>query len=180
MIYFAFSMAFFLLVAYIIYYNYTIYNKIFASTQLAKLGIYARLYNFFEDKTSKERATLFAEVMIDELFSESFRREKSVLFHIINKEAILRHIYQLVDDHEIVEMLNIALFAEALVNMKNGLPKEEAMKKLTYLDKYTLQLENIEKRYPLKIIMFKKANRFYRLTKSDAIKAKIGKNKVNA
>lgn len=175
MIYFAFSMVFFLIVAYIIYYRYTIQNKIFASTQLAKLGIYARLYNFFEDKTSKDNATLFAEVMIDELFSESYRREKSILFHVVNKDTILKNIYQLVNDEEIKEMLNIALYAEALVKIKNGLPREEAMEKLWNLEKFGLLFANIERKYPLKIIMYNKANRFYRLTKTDAVKAKLGR-----
>ena len=70
MIYFIITMFFFLIVAYVIYYRYTILSKIFLSTQLVKLGVYARLYNFFVEKTSKENASLFAEILNDQLFSE--------------------------------------------------------------------------------------------------------------
>ncbi|NCC81009.1 MAG: hypothetical protein EOM04_01880 [Clostridia bacterium] len=174
MIYFIITMVFFLIIAYIIYYRYTILSKIFVSTQLVKLGVYARLYNFFEEKTSKENATLFAEIMTDLLFSESTCREKAVLFHVLNKDAISRNMYQLSDDEEIKEMVNIGLFAEAIIKMKNGTPKEEAMTKLHNLQKFGMEIANIEKKYPLKLIMYKKANRFYKLTKSDAVKAKLG------
>lgn len=175
MIYFIISMAFFSVIAYIIYYRYTIYNKIFVSTQLIKLGVYARLYNFFEDKTSKENATLFAEVINDELFSETCRREKSVLFHVINKDEILKNIYLLINDKDIVEMVNTGLYAEAIIKMKNGLPKEEALQKINNLEKFALKIDNIEKKYPIKIVIYNKANRFYRLTKADAIKARLNK-----
>lgn len=167
-------MVFFLIIAYIIYYRYTILSKIFVSTQLVKLGVYARLYNFFEEKTSKENATLFAEIMTDLLFSESTCREKAVLFHVLNKDAISRNMYQLSDDEEIKEMVNIGLFAEAIIKMKNGTPKEEAMTKFHNLQKFGMEIANIEKKYPLKLIMYKKAKRFYKLTKSDAVKAKLG------
>ena len=167
-------MVFFLIIAYIIYYRYTILSKIFVSTQLVKLGVYARLYNFFEEKTSKENATLFAEIMTDLLFSESTCREKAVLFHVLNKDAVSRNMYQLSDDEEIKEMVNIGLFAEAIIKMKNGTPKEKAMTKLHNLQKFGMEIANIEKKYPLKLIMYKKANRFYKLTKSDAVKAKLG------
>lgn len=179
MIYFMITMVLFIFIAYIIYYRYTILSKIFVSTQLTKLGVYARLYNFFEEKTTKENATLFAEVIIDQLFSESCPREKSVLFHVLNKEAITRSLYQLSEDEEIKEMVNIGLFSEALIKMNNGISKEDAMKKLNNLDKYALKFENIEKKYPLKIVMYKKANRFYRLTKTDAIMAKLGIKKLS-
>ena len=76
MIYFIITMIFFMLIAYVIYYRYTILSKIFVSTQLVKLGVYARLYNYFEDTTTKENASLFAEVINDQLFSESYPREK--------------------------------------------------------------------------------------------------------
>ena len=174
MIYFIITMVFFLIIAYIIYYRYTILSKIFVSTQLVKLGVYARLYNFFEEKTSKENATLFAEIMTDLLFSESTCREKAVLFHVLNKDAISRNMYQLSDDEEIKEMVNIGLFAEAIIKMKNGTPKEEAMTKFHNLQKFGMEIANIEKKYPLKLIMYKKAKRFYKLTKSDAVKAKLG------
>lgn len=174
MTYFIFTMILFLMVAYVIYYRHTIYNKIFLSTQLVKLGVYARIYNFFESKTSKENASLFAEVINDEIFSEENCREKAILFHVVNRDAIFRSIYQLSDDEEIKEMVNIGLFAEAIIKMRNGVPREEAMQKLNNLEKFALRIENIEKKYPLKIIMYRKANRFYRLTKTDAIKAKLG------
>ena len=174
MTYFFITMLLFLIVAYVIYYRHTIYNKIFLSTQLVKLGIYARLYNFFEEKTSKENASLFAEVINDQIFSEKNSREKSILFHVLNKEAISRSLYQLSDDAEIKEMLNIGLYAEAIIKIKNGTPREEAMEKLNNIEKFGLRIENIEKKYPLKIVMYRKANRFYKLTKSDAIKAKLG------
>lgn len=164
----------FLVVAYVIYYRYTIWSKIFVSTQLVKLGVYARLYNFFEEKTSKENAALFAEVINDQLFSETTMREKAILFHVLNKDAVSKSIYQLSEDEEIKEMVNIGLFAEAIIKMKNGVPKEEAMEKLNHLSTFGLKFENIEKKYPLKIIMYSKANRFYKLTKTDAAKAKLG------
>jgi hypothetical protein len=47
---------------------------------LVKLGVYARLYIFFEEKTSKENAALFAEVINDQLFSETTMREKAIFF----------------------------------------------------------------------------------------------------
>lgn len=175
--YFVITMMFFLIVAYIIYYRYTILNKIFISTQLVKLGVYARLYNFFIEKTNKENASLFAEVINDQLFSESFPREKAVLFHVLNNEAVTKNLYQLSEDEQIKEMVNIGLFAEAIINMKNGIPKEEAMKKLNNLYKYGLKFENIERKYPFKIVMYKKANRFYKLTKTDTSKAKLGVKK---
>lgn len=178
MIYFIITMLLFIFIAYIIYYRYTILSKIFVSTQLTKLGVYARLYNFFEEKTTKENAVLFAEVIVDQLFSESCPREKSVLFHVLNKEAITKSLYQLSEDEEIKEMVNIGLFAEAIIKMNHGISKEVAMEKLHNLEKYAFKFNNIEKRYPLKIIMFKKANRFYRLTKTDAVKAKLGLKKL--
>ena len=175
MLYFFITMAFFGIIAYVIYYRYTVWGKIFASTQLVKLGVYARLYNFFEEKTTKENACLFAEVINDEVFSETHRREKSILFHVLNKEPILKNIYQLVNDPEMVEMINIGLYAEALLKIKNGTPYQEAMEKISNLEKYGLRLEDLESRYPLKIMMYNKANRFYRLTKTDAVKARLGK-----
>ncbi len=174
MTYFALTMLLFLILAYVIYYRHTILNKIFLSTQLVKLGIYARLYNFFEDKAGKENASLFAEVITDQIFSDENCREKAILFHVLNKDAISRSIYQLSEDSEIKEMLNIGLFAESIIKIKNGTPREEAMQKLNNLEKFGLRIENIEKRYPLKIVMYRKANRFYKLTKSDATKAKLG------
>lgn len=173
--YFITTMILFSIIAYTIYYRYTIYSKIFVSSQLIKLGVYARIYNYFEEKTSKENAALFAEVINDEIFSEKSRREKSVLFHVIHKEEIMKTIFQLVNDFEIKEMINTGLYAEAIINMKNGMPRQEAMQKLNNLKKFALEIENIEKKYPLKISIYNKANRFYRLTKSDAVKARLGK-----
>lgn len=179
MIYFIISMITFSFVAYVVYYRYTILNKIFLSTQLAKLGIYARLYNFFEEKTTKENACLFAEVIVDQLFSESNPREKSIFFHVLNKDTVSKSLYQLSEDEEIKEMINIALYAEAIIQMKNGLPREDALLKLNNLKRFALRYENIEKKYPLKIIMYKKANRFYKLTKTDAVKARLGIKKLS-
>jgi hypothetical protein len=47
-------------------------------------------------------------------------------------------------------MVNIGLFAEAIIKMKNGVPKEEAMEKLNHLDTFGLKFENIEKKIPTK------------------------------